>query len=108
MIRVSVLYRQPRDPLEFERHYTETHIPLALNIPDVLRLESAKTLPGPDGVEPVYFRVADVWFANLQRMQAAMESAEWRAIAADLPNFATGGFMVLTSQVTAARGALTE
>ena len=33
MAEVVVLYKTPKDPAAFDKHYAETHIPLAKKIP---------------------------------------------------------------------------
>ena len=104
MFKLTVLYGHPSDPAAFEQYYAETHMPLAVKIPMLTRIEAAKAQPGPDGSAAPYYRIAELWFASLEQLQASMGSAEGRAAVADLGNFATGGTTVFTSEVTAAQG----
>ena len=43
MTRFLILYNKPDDVRAFERHYNETHIPLAKKMPGLRRLPSVET-----------------------------------------------------------------
>ena len=49
MVKAVVLYGHPEDPDAFERHYAETHTPLAEAIPGLRRFEAARGFATPDG-----------------------------------------------------------
>jgi len=106
MFKLTVLYGHPADPNAFERYYAQTHMPLAVKIPNLVRIEAARVGPTPDGQQPAYYRTADLWFADQQSLQAALSSSEGQAAVADLANFATGGVTTLIAEVTAAQGHL--
>jgi uncharacterized protein (TIGR02118 family) len=106
MVKLTVLYGQPTDPDAFERYYAATHMPLALKIPDLVRIEAAKVLAPPAGGAPAYYRTADLWFESQQRMEAALSSPDGQAATGDLANFTTGGFTTLVGEITAAQGHL--
>ena len=95
MIKVTVIYGQPSDPDAFEDYYANKHIPLANTMPFVERLETTRFLPGPDGSQPPYYRMAELYFKSMEDLQANMASPEGQATASDLPNFSTGGFTIL-------------
>jgi uncharacterized protein (TIGR02118 family) len=57
----------------------------------VKRFEVAKPAPGPNGAPPPYYLVVDILFESLESLRATAATDEWKAIAADVPNFATGG-----------------
>ena len=104
MVKLTVLYGHPTDPGAFEKYYANTHVPLALKIPELVRIEAAKVLGTPEGGTAPYFYVAELWFASKEQLQASMGSAEGRETAADLANFATGGTTILMSEITAEQG----
>ncbi len=106
MFKLSVLYGHPADTAAFEAYYAQTHIPLALKIPNLVRIEAAKATPTPDGKQAPYYRTADLWFDNLEQLQASLNSNEGKTAVGDLANFATGGVTTFTSEVTAAQGHL--
>jgi len=91
MATLLVLYNQPTDPTAFDAHYTQTHIPLAKQIPG-LRSYTISTGPimDTDGPSP-YYLIAELTFDSLVDLQAAAGSAEGQAAGADLANFAQAG-----------------
>jgi uncharacterized protein (TIGR02118 family) len=100
MIKLTALYGKPQNPEAFERYYVDIHTPIALKIKGMRRYEIAKVSGTADGSSAPYYRTADIYFDDLQALQVALESAEGRATAADLANFATGGvtLMICESQ----------
>ena len=99
MVKVTVLYGPPEDPAAFEDYYAGTHLPLAAKVPDVRRFEASRVVGTPDGSEPPYHRIAELWFDDAAGMEASMGSEEGRAAVDDIPNFATGGVTVVVSEV---------
>jgi uncharacterized protein (TIGR02118 family) len=91
MAELVVLYKTPKDKAAFDKHYSETHIPLAKKIPGLRKYQLSKgaiaTPAGPSGL----YLVATLTFDSLADIQAAFASPQGQAAAADLPNFATGG-----------------
>lgn len=98
MQKVTVLYNHPHDTISFEKYYAETHMPLAGKM-DVARIELTKFGPGPDGAEPEYYRMAEMYFNDADHMAATLGSDNGKAAVADLPNFATGGAKMLVGAV---------
>ena len=43
--------------------------------------------------------MAELWFADIEALQAGMDSAEGQATAGDIANFATGGVTILNGIV---------
>ena len=99
MIKLTVLYGHPTNTQEFENYYADTHLPLAAKMKGVERLELTRFAPGPDGDQPAYYRMAELYFPTEEQMQTTMGSPEGEAALADLPKFATGGVMALTGAV---------
>lgn len=95
MIKATVLYGHPASPEAFEKYYSESHHPLVLKTAGIAKWEYTKFLPNPDGSDPAYYRMAELYFNNQEEMQQVMGSPEGQALAADLPNFATGGATVI-------------
>lgn len=99
MVKVTVLYGHPEDPAAFEEHYMERHLPLVENIPDLERFEAARVVATPDGGEPPYYRIVELYFESLERMQESLGSEGGEATVEDIPNFATGGATVFISEL---------
>ncbi|MCL4422344.1 MAG: EthD family reductase [Actinobacteria bacterium] len=98
MIKLTVLYGQPKDPQAFDSHYRNTHIPLAAKIPDVKRFEAAKVTGTPDGSSPTYYLIAELLFDDMDHFHKSMGSPAGQAAAQDVGNFATGGVTFLISE----------
>jgi uncharacterized protein (TIGR02118 family) len=98
MVKVTVLYGKPDDAAAFEDYYANKHMPLANEIPNVLRFESG-VVSTTDGSEPPYQRIAELWFESAEMMEQSLGSEEGQAATGDLPNFATGGATILVSEV---------
>ncbi len=97
-LKLSVLYGQPHDPTAFEAYYKGTHMPLVAAAPAPARAEASLGLPGPDGSAPPFYRLFEAWFDNSEHLAAVTSSPAWQKVAADVPNFATGGVTILLSQ----------
>jgi uncharacterized protein (TIGR02118 family) len=91
MAQVVVLYKTPKDAAAFDRYYAQTHIPLAKKMPGLRQFEiSQGPVASPAGASGIHL-VATLTFDDMGANKAAFGSAEGKATAADLANFATGG-----------------
>ena len=99
MVKLSVLYGHPKDPAAFEQYYAGTHMAIAGTMKGVNRVELSKAIGAPDGGKPAYYRMADLYFDDVDHLQRVMGSPEGKATADDLANFATGGVTLLISEV---------
>ena len=99
MVKLTVLYGQPKDPDAFERYYLDTHTPIALKVKGVRRFEIARIVGAADGSPSPYYRIADLYFDDANHLQQCMGSQEGQAAAADIANFATGGVTMLIAGV---------
>lgn len=83
MAQMTVIYRTPKDPDAFLKHYFTVHVPLAKRLPGLLRYEVSR---GPVIVragDPDVFLVGNLYFEDLAAMRAAFASPEGEATAAD-------------------------
>lgn len=88
-VKLTVLFAPPKDPAAFTKYYHDTHIPLVAKAPGVKRIEVATVLPPPPPQPaPPYYRITEIYFEDLGAFQTALASPEWKAIVADVPNFA--------------------
>ena len=91
MAHLLVMYKTPKDAAAFDKHYFETHVPLAKKIPGLRKYEVSQgvvaTPAGPSG----FHLVATLYFDNLAAIQKGFASPEGKAAAADVQKFATGG-----------------
>lgn len=98
MVKLIVAYGQPQDPAAFDRHYADTHAPLAQRIPNMQRFEAGRVLGAPDGSAPPFYFIAELLFDDVETLQAAMGSPEGQAAAADVATFATGGATMMLAE----------
>ena len=94
MHKVLVLYPPPKDPAHFKRYYEETHLPLAAQLPGLVSSRHTFSVEGVGGASP-YFCIWEGEFSDAASMGAAMQSPIGQKVAADVPNYATGGATVL-------------
>src|SRR5471030_2989336 len=91
MAEVVVLYKTPKDPAAFDKYYAQTHIPLAKKLPGLRKYQiSQGPVVNPAAPSRIHL-VAILTFDSMAAVQAAFGSPEGRAVAADVPKFATGG-----------------
>ena len=88
MARMLVVYKKPADVQAFEKHYFETHIPLAKKIPGLRKYEISH---GPITVvagSPDVYLIGTLHFDDLDAIQKAFASPEGQAARADRRLFA--------------------
>lgn len=83
MARMVVIYKKPADVKAFEKHYFETHIPLAKKIPGLRKYEISQgpitVLAGPSDVH----LIGTVYFDDFETMERGFASPEGQAAGAD-------------------------
>jgi uncharacterized protein (TIGR02118 family) len=88
MAGMVVIYKQPADVKAFEKHYFETHIPLARKLPGLRKYEVSRgpvtVVAGPRDVH----LIGTLHFDDLDAIKNAFASPEGRAAAADRQLFA--------------------
>lgn len=95
MVRLLVLYNKPEDTAAFDKYYDEIHIPLAKQLPGLLKYTVSRNVaPGAP-----YHLVAELDFADLAAFQAAMSSPAGAEATADVPKFASGGASMVIYEV---------
>ena len=95
---VVVLYNQPKDTAAFERYYAEKHVPLFASHAQeigVTRAELVKFAATIDGQRSTLYRMADLRWESRAALERGIATPGFKAVAADLANFATGGVTVL-------------
>ena len=76
MAKLLVLYKTPTDAAAFDKHYAETHIPIAKKIPGLRHYEISRGPVGtPAGLSGVHL-VTTLTFDNAAAIQAAFASPE--------------------------------
>ena len=104
MWAVVVLYHTPKDPTAFEKYYAQTHLPLVSKHQKKIGFTRATFTKFPrnlDGSAPTFYRQAQLWFDSGEALKKGTATPEFKAVADDLANFASGG---LTAMVAEERG----
>lgn len=95
MHKLLVLYNEPNDPTHFRKYYVETHVPLAGKMPGLKASRySFDVKPLGPGKAP-YFCIFEAEFENEAALMNAFASKEGQAVAADVPNYASGGVTIV-------------
>ena len=94
MYKIVAMYGQPKDPEHFRSYYVSKHLPLAAKLPGLLSSSYSFDVQGMGDKAPVFA----IWvgeFADEAAAGAAMSSEIGQKVAADVGNYADGGFTLL-------------
>jgi uncharacterized protein (TIGR02118 family) len=95
--KIVVLYPQPADAAEFERAYTEEHVPLvdAAKLPGLVKFVATRFVGTPNGDKPPFQRMAELHFSSLQALQACVQTEGAREAVRHAHEISTGGAPVI-------------
>jgi len=83
MAKMTVIYKTPKDKEFFERHYFDVHIPLAKQLPGLIKYEiNDGSIVSTTGHSETY-RIANLYFESLESMMNAFRSEIGQKCAAD-------------------------
>jgi uncharacterized protein (TIGR02118 family) len=101
MHKILVLYPEPTDRAAFEEYYVNKHLPLAARLPGMkaARYSFEVSGLGAPGSGSPYFALFEGEFDSQADFAAAVSAPEGQALLADVPNFATGGVVVVNYPV---------
>jgi uncharacterized protein (TIGR02118 family) len=94
MHKVVVLYNQPADAQHFRTYYETKHLPLAAGLPGLLASRHSFGVAAVAPGAPPFFAIWEGEFADADAAGAAMQSEVGQAVAADVGNYADGGFTI--------------
>jgi uncharacterized protein (TIGR02118 family) len=89
MIKLTVLYTPPSDVEAFDAHYSSVHLPLAGQLPGLVRAETSVVVGQPDGSPAPYHRMAELYFEDGDAMGSAFASDVGKRTAADAQELAS-------------------
>lgn len=82
MAKMTVIYQTPKDIAFFEKHYFEVHIPLAKQLPGLIKYEiNDGDINSTTG--HLSFRIANLYFESMDAMKNAFASEIGQECAAD-------------------------
>jgi uncharacterized protein (TIGR02118 family) len=88
MARMVVIYRTPKDVAAFDKHYFETHVPLAKKLPGLRKYEVSQGPIATPAAAADFHLAVTLHFDDMTAIQNAFTSEEGRAAAADRRRFA--------------------
>src|SRR5262245_14562198 len=74
---------KPEDVDAFEKHYLNTHVPLANAVPELRRIVLTRTGVGLEGAQPAFHRIAEMAFDDPDALERSAHSAKWKALRED-------------------------
>ncbi|MFT4257626.1 MAG: EthD family reductase [Pseudoxanthomonas sp.] len=78
-----VIYKKPKDPDAFDKHYFETHVPLAKRLPGLIKYEVSKgQITAIAGNQEPYL-IGILYFDSMAALKEAFASECGKACAAD-------------------------
>ena len=83
MARMVVIYKMPEDPVAFDQHYFEVHVPLAKQLKGLRKYEVSRGPIVRPASGPAFHMVATLYFDSLAAIGAAFATPEGQACAAD-------------------------
>lgn len=107
MHKLLVMYPEPTDRGAFKDYYENQHLPLASKLPNVVGARYSLDVTALEGDSP-YFAIFEADFESAEAMGGALMSPEGAAVAADVPNYATGGAHLVHYEVPDATDVATQ
>jgi len=90
-VKIVVIYPRPTDEAEFERVYSEEHVPMIEDkLKGLTRLVLTKVMNSPQGKVSAY-RLAEVHFSTLEDLHKATDSDGGKELIAHAVKISTGG-----------------
>ncbi|MEP7231898.1 MAG: EthD family reductase [Ginsengibacter sp.] len=88
MAKMTVIYKTPKDIEFFDRHYFDVHVPLAKQLPGLVKYEiSDGSIASTTGHSDIY-RIANLYFDSMEAIRNAFGSEIGQKCAADRKVFA--------------------
>jgi uncharacterized protein (TIGR02118 family) len=88
--KITVLYAQPKNAEEFDKHYSEKHVPMLNAIKEIKKVEVSKPVAAPNGAAP-YYQITEIYFDSPEALKTTTESPAWAAVRADAATFIVPG-----------------
>lgn len=88
MAKLIALYKKPEDPVAFDKHYNEVHVPITEKIPGLREIKVTKFSVTPMGKEAPYYLMCEMIYDSHEDLKKGLKSDEGRASGKDLMSFA--------------------
>jgi uncharacterized protein (TIGR02118 family) len=98
-IRLVIIYTQPENPEEWDKHYLGNHMPMGRALPGLDSIQAARVLAAADGGEVPHYRITTADFPTMEAMQAALASPEGESTATDFAAIAPPGSRIFITEI---------
>lgn len=88
MVKLIAFYKQPENKEAFDEHYFNVHVPLTEKIPGLRKMKVTRGIGSPMGGEAKYYLMCEMYYDNMEALQAGMSSPEGKASGKDVMSFA--------------------
>lgn len=88
MAKLIALYKHPEDPIAFDQHYNEVHVPITEKIPGLREIRVTKFSMTPMGKQAPYYLMCEMIYDNMDDLKNGLRSEEGKASGKDLMSFA--------------------
>jgi len=87
-----VMYPMPADVAVFEHRYQTEHVPMAVEkLAGKIRFDANLIVSAPGKAQAPYYRIAEVYFPDMQDLEACLSSPGGRETAAHAVEISSGG-----------------
>jgi uncharacterized protein (TIGR02118 family) len=90
MAKLVVLYPQPTDPAQFDKLYTEEHVPLCQANMKGMKL-AVTHIKGAAAGESPYYLMAEIWAPSIEAIQGFLGTPEGQEVAGHAFSISSGG-----------------
>lgn len=88
MVKLIAFYKQPKDKEAFDEHYYNVHVPITEKIPGLIEMKITKGTGSPMGGEAKYYLICEMYYENMETLNAGLRSPEGKASSKDVMSFA--------------------
>jgi uncharacterized protein (TIGR02118 family) len=91
MGRIVAFHQRPPDPETWLEYYQNVHLPIVRKIPGLQNIRWGKVLQTTDGSQAPCWLISDVYFKDMDSLEAALETPEMKEAFADTAKFILPG-----------------
>jgi len=99
MIILNALYKRPEDVVAFQQHYQNTHMPIVMKTPGLIKAEAEMVTSTFMGKPDDYYMLARMYYKNSEDFKTAMRSEENKTTGKDLISFAKGKVSLYVTEI---------
>jgi uncharacterized protein (TIGR02118 family) len=90
-IKIVAVYPQPTNVEEFEKAYTDDHVPMVGKVKGLKKFVATRVIGTPDGSTPPFYRIAELYFSSMDDLTDALTDPAGQETAAHAISISSGG-----------------